>query len=295
MERTNYTEEYAITYLPKRIAESVRKTAALYNGKISEIRLRSSCPVYITAGEKNVSCSVSCTADEMYETVRTLCGNSMYCHSETIKEGYICTPGGIRAGVCGRAVTENGKISAVTDISSVVMRIPHRFPGASDSLCRLICRENFRGMIIYSEPGKGKTTALREICARLGAAPYSMRIAVIDTRFEICGALGGEYTLDALYGYPRAQGIETAVRCLSPELIVCDEIGNASDADAILQSMGAGVPTVVSAHAGSVEELKMKPYINMLLESGAFNYTVGIEREGTDVSYIVKERETVPC
>ena len=105
----NYSEEYALSFLPHRIAESVRKAAALYHGSINEVRLRTDCPVYITAGNKNVKCSAGCTQDEMLSVVRALCGNSLYCHSETIKEGYICTSCGLRAGVCGRAVTENGK------------------------------------------------------------------------------------------------------------------------------------------------------------------------------------------
>lgn len=295
MEKTNYSEEYAITYLPRRIAECVRRSAALYNGRISEIRLRTGCPVYITAAGKNVCCGAGVTEKEMYDTVRTLCGNSLYCHSETIKEGYICTPGGIRVGVCGRAVTEGGKVSAVTDITSVVMRIPHRFPGAADELCKLIIGEGFRGMMIYSEPGVGKTTALREICARLAARPYNLRVAVVDTRFEICASLGGELTVDALSGYPRSVGMEAAVRCLSPQLIVCDEIGNESDADAIVQSMGAGVPTVVSAHAGSISELLMKPYIGKLIYGGAFTYAVKIERHGNETEYSVKETESLKC
>ena len=150
-------------------------------------------------------------------------------------------------------------------------------------------------MMIYSEPGVGKTTALREICARLAARPYNLRVAVVDTRFEICGALGGELTVDALSGYPRSTGMEAAVRCLSPQLIVCDEIGNLSDADAIIQSMGAGVPTVVSAHAGSVGELLMKPYINRLISDGAFDYLVGIKRREGRAEYTVTETETLKC
>lgn len=295
MDKTSFSEEYAMTFLPLRIASAVKKTAALYNGKMSEIRLRSNCTVYISAGEKNVSCGVSCTADEVYATVRTLCGNSLYCHSETVKEGYICVDGGIRAGVCGRAVTENGRITAVTDISSVVMRIPHRFPGAADELCRVILEKDFRGMVLYSPPGEGKTTALREICARLASPPYSMRVAVVDTRFEICGALGGKYTVDALYGYPRAQGIETAVRCLCPQLILCDEIGNEEDAAAVMQSMGAGVPAVITVHGGSIDEIMLKPYIKSLLSKGAFNVAVGIERRDGGLKYTFSERETVLC
>lgn len=274
----DFNEEAALAYLPVRLSEAARKTAALYCGRISEIRLRIGCPMFLSIGNKNVSCGVSPTADELSMIIRSLCGNSLYSHSETMKEGYICTEGGIRVGVCGRAVTEGGKILSVTDISSAAIRIPHRIPGAADGICRLIMEEGFRGAILYSPPGVGKTTALREIAARLGGKPYNLRIAVIDTRFEICGSLGGELTCDALSGYPRAKGMETAVRTLSPQLILCDEISSEEDAAAIYTSFGAGVPTVVTAHAGSLEELCVRPFMRKLIDSGAFTYAVGLER-----------------
>ena len=274
----DFNEEAALAYLPNRLSEAARRTAALYHGVIGEIRLRAGCPMFLSIGNKNISCGISPTADELAMILRSLCGNSLYCHSETMKEGYICTEGGIRVGVCGRAVTEGGKILSVTDISSVAIRIPHRIPGAADGICRLIMEEGFRGAILYSPPGVGKTTALREITARLAGKPYNIRIAVIDTRFEICGSLGGELTFDVLSGYPRAKGMETAVRTLSPQLILCDEIGSEEDAQAIYTSFGAGVPTVVTAHAGSLEELCVRPFMRKLIDSGAFTYAVGLGR-----------------
>lgn len=294
MSSNNYSEEHALAYLPSRLSEAVRRSAALYHGTLGEIRLRAERPVFITVGDKNISCPAVCTSEELNECVSALCGNSMYCHSETIKEGYICTSGGIRAGVCGRAVCEGGEIIAVKDISSVNIRIPHRVPGAADELCRLICDKDFSGMIIYSPPGGGKTTALREICARLSSKPYNLRLAVVDTRFEICGALGGDMSFDALEGYPRAAGMETAVRTLSPQLIICDEIGSPQDAAAIRHSFGAGVPTVVSAHASCLEELCMKSYMRELIDSGAFTYAVGMHRRDgkwlMDISRITPDR-----
>ncbi len=279
MDRNNgYYEECAISYLPVHMGEVIRRSASLYRGTLSEIRLRMGASLMLTARDAGVCTPHKCTDADLSYTVRALCGNSLYSHSETIKEGYICTDGGIRAGVCGRAVTENGKIISVTDITSVSIRIPHRVPGASDGICKLIMKDGFRGMIIYSPPGVGKTTALREIAARLGSKPYCVRIAVIDTRFEICGGLSGDLTVDRLCGYPRAKGMETALRTLSPQLMICDEIGSLTDSEAIRESFGSGVPTVVSAHAKSIDELRKKEYIRDLIDMGAFTYAVGLER-----------------
>lgn len=287
--KNTYFEECAISYLPHQTAEAVRKSAALFRGSISEIRLRTGASLSLTTRDKNILTPYRCTDDDIKYTVRALCGNSLYSHSETIKEGYICTDGGIRAGVCGRAVTENGRIISVTDISSISIRIPHRVPGASDELCKLIMTPGFKGMVIYSLPGVGKTTVLREIAARLGAKPYNLRIAVIDTRFEICGGLGGELTIDALSGYPRSKGMETALRTLSPQLMICDEIGSFEDSEAIRESYGSGVPSIVSAHAGSIDELKKKKYIKDLLDMGAFSYAVGLCRNSQGFSFSVSE------
>ena len=48
-----------------------------------------------------------------------------------------------------------------------------------------------------------------------------------------------------------------ALRSLSPDIIVCDEIG--SDAEEVRQCMYCGVKLVVSAHAGSIRELRGRP------------------------------------
>ena len=72
--------------------------------------------------------------------------------------------------------------------------------------------------------------------------------------------------------------METALRTLSPQLMICDEIGSLSDSEAIRESFGSGVPTVVSAHAKSIDELRKKEYIKELVNMGVFTYAVGLER-----------------
>lgn len=282
----DYIEETSLSFLPLKIREAVTKCAGLYKTSISEIRLRSGCPVFITLGNKNINCGITASSDDIDNTVRILCGNSLYSHSETIKDGYISASCGIRAGVSGRAVVDGGRIITVTDISSVCIRIPHRIPGAGDKVAELLVKD-FGGIIIYSPPGIGKTTVLREVTARLASRPFFMRIAVIDTRFEICSPLGGQYTFDALSGYPRAKGIESALRTLSPQLIICDEIGTATEAEAILDSSGAGVPVCASAHAGSFEELLSKPHIKKLIDLGVFKYAVGLSRNNGETEYSI--------
>jgi len=280
------SEDMALSYIPPALSESVRRTMALYKGKVSEIRMRTGAPVYITADNKNISCNIGATYSEIQWTVRSLCGNSMYSHSETIREGYICTEGGLRAGVCGRAVTERNNILSIADISSVCIRIPHRIKGAESNIIRLILNDR-SGMIFYSKPGVGKTTMLREISATLASPPFNFRVAVVDTRFEICGALNGSFSIDILGGYPRAKGIETALRTLSPEFIICDEIGNSDDAEAIVNAAGAGVPIIASAHAGSFEELIKKRHMKELIENNTFKWVVELSRIGPDLNCAV--------
>ena len=295
MNEINYCEDLALSYLPASISDAVRRTMGLYRGNVSEIRLRADKPVFITVGNKNICCNISSTTDELSRIVRSLCGNSMYSHSETIKEGYICTECGIRTGVCGRAVTEQDRIISVTDISSLCIRIPHRAKGAADELIRLLLDDS-GGLLIFSKPGVGKTTALRELSAGLSSSPFYFRVAVVDTRFEICGALNGNYTIDSLCGYPRAKGIETALRTLSPQYIICDEIANKDDYEAVLNASGAGVPVVASAHAGSYGELGRNPYIIPLIEKGIFRYIVELKRECGKINmYQYGEKETVSC
>lgn len=285
---TESTEEKALSYLPTTISVAVKKAMALYKGNISELRLRAERPVFITANNKNINCGVTATYNDINSTVRSLCGNSLYSHSESIKEGYICTDGGIRAGICGRAVTEGGNIISVTDISSICIRIPHRVAGIADPVIKRIITYD-GGILVFSKPGVGKTTLLREIAACLSSPPFCMRIAVVDTRFEICGALSGRYCIDALSGYPRAKGIETALRTLSPQFIICDEIASQKDAEAIQSCAGAGVPVIASAHAGSREELFENEKIAELVRKNVFKTLVQLERTSDKMNITISE------
>ena len=275
-ELTN-SEKAALDLLPYPLASAAVKTAAQNKGALHEISLRLGQYLAVTSFGRNLRCNIRCTGEDIDFVIRRLSGNSLYSHADTIREGYISGQGGIRAGICGRAVVGGDVINAVTDITSVSIRIPHRIRGAADSAYRLLEDCNFScGMMIYSKPGVGKTTLLRELAVRLSSGDRAHRVAVVDTRCEIMMGIEESLMADVLSSYPREKGIEIAMRTLSPEFIVCDEISRASDAEAVMNAVGSGVRVIATSHAESFEELFSHSFIRELAEKNAFGIYLGL-------------------
>lgn len=262
----------ALRYLPPRLAETAERHAE--GRTVSEIRLRAGGLLTLTTETGNLSTGILCLPGEIDETVSNLCGGSLYAEAGNIREGIITTDCGIRAGVCGRAVAENGRIIAVRDITSVNLRIPRRVPGAADAL--VPHAQAGKSILVYSPPGRGKTTVLRELCVRLASRDCGMRIAVIDTRCELSASLTEAVTADFYRGYPRASGMEAAVRSMSPELLICDELAGEEDAAAVRTVRASGVAAAVSVHAASEADLGRNPPVKRLLDDGLFDVLCGI-------------------
>lgn len=269
-------ESAALSYLPDRLSSEVRKYAALYGGMINEIRLRSGGVLSITIMGENITCKTTVSEEECAGTFMRLCRNSLYSHVDTLREGFITTPEGIRAGVCGRAVCENGEITSVAGAASICIRIPRRVPGAGDVAYEILREMGYKkGLIVWSVPGVGKTTLLRELAVRLANGIDALRVSIIDTRHELGAGINGGL-IDILDGYPRSKGIEIAIRTMSPQVIICDEISNGDDASAILEAAGSGIPVVASAHAGTRDDLLMQKYLHSLLDSGCIGAYIGL-------------------
>ena len=257
------------TELPLKTAERlIHIPHGISHSSIAEIRLRAGRPaVLVTVSGKSLRCSDILTRSDIEDCFLELCRHSVHSFSREIAEGYITLDGGHRAGFCGTAVMRNGELETLRDISSIDLRLAHEIKGCAQELYQAAFADGLHSLLIAGKPLSGKTTMLRDLTRLLGEAH---RVALIDSRSEIAAVYDGTPTLDVglntdvLNGYPRAEGMLTALRTLSPEVIICDEIGN--DHEAAEQCLNCGVKLIAAIHAGSAEELTRSPRTARLSE-----------------------------
>ncbi|MCY1714221.1 stage III sporulation protein AA [Caproiciproducens galactitolivorans] len=259
--------------------------------QVQELRIRVNKPVsiccvkgiYFFDRNGSLACrpgsnTLIATKEDIEECFRNICSYSIYSHQNEIRNGYVTLVGGHRVGISGTAVMDNGEISGIRDISSINIRIAREIAGSANELLDSLKNNVSTGLLIAGPPVSGKTTLLRDIARQLasGVLGNIRKVAVIDERGELAGTCMGVpqndlgVCSDILDGYPKAQGIMQAIRCLSPEYIVCDELGGYDEVSAVEQSLNAGVIMISSIHAGSLEEFLKKRQAVSLLETGAF-------------------------
>ena len=195
---------------------------------------------------------------------------SAYTHREELRRGFI-TANGCRVGVAGTAVVENGEVTGYRSLTSLCIRVAREHIGCASSLAEILFENGIHSALICSEPAGGKTGLLRDLARE--AADRRFSVSVIDERGELSGfsSLDG---CDVLYGAPKAEGIEQAVRCLSPRVVLLDELGNGAELRAVHDAAVRGVPTIATVHARSTANLKQRPALVSLLKNDVFEYTV---------------------
>jgi len=255
-------------------------------GGVREITLRAGRPIaicgdriYFLGGHgltKSAEKGITATDETLSKTLERICHGSVYAMRDSLVRGFISIEGGHRAGVCGRAVTEKGRITHLADISSVNIRIAHQIKGAADGVMSSIISPHLQNTLIISPPACGKTTLLRDIARQLANERYMYRVGIVDERGEIAASYKGIPQMDVgllsdvYHLCPKAEGMSMLLRSMSPQVVITDEIGTKEDSDAILSLVNAGIKIICSAHAYGREDLMQRSETAPLLSHGVF-------------------------
>lgn len=253
--------------------------------KLCEIRIKAGLPViliftdsrrFITQSKRFTQIYsdnlLTVSANELERIFLSMCEYSVHSHMQSLSNGYITLHNGSRVGVYGTAVTENGKISAVKNIKGLNIRIPGDFFGCSSKIISHCFGDCSSNVLICGPPSSGKTTILKDLCRELSDSCLK-KVSVIDERCELSGSYLG-FNTDVLIDYPKADGIEIAVRTLSPEIIVFDEIGKADEVKSVIESLNSGVSFVTTIHCNEENELYFKQQFQLLRQVNAVDYCV---------------------
>lgn len=280
---------YVLPYLPSRIRSSVTAMSDYEQSNIQEIRLRLGRKLTVTLSSKEYYLSKSgklsedpingldVTADDINIVYKLALRDSVHSFQREITRGYVTINGGCRVGFCGTAVLDgsNGyKIENIKDISSVNIRIAREIYGCSDEIYQKVFSNGVCSLLIVGPPSSGKTTVLRDITRRIGNV---QSVCLIDERCEIASVSNAAahndvgMKTDIFSSYNKFEGIMTAVRVMSPKVLVCDEIGSKEDLKALCYAINSGVKIIASCHSTDINEAIIKPVISKLIKMKAFD------------------------
>ncbi|MBQ1818401.1 MAG: stage III sporulation protein AA [Clostridia bacterium] len=281
--------EKLLSFLPERIARAAASAAG--GAAVEELRLRTARPPQLVfANGDALAEGVVFTPDDAKELLERLCRHSVYSHGEELANGFITVDGGSRVGVCGRPVTEGGRVVRLTEITGFNMRVSYEAVGCAEAVMGLLTEGGSPvSTLIAAPPSGGKTTLLRDAarCFSYGVGARPVKVAVADERGELAGSIDGAPSFDlgprtdVMELCPKAAAIPMLIRSMSPDLVITDEVGGGADAEALSEAARCGVRVIASAHASSGEELLARKDLKPILNCGAFTRVLLLKRSGS--------------
>ena len=257
-----------LTFLPADVCAAVGNLNLNY---LTEIRLRRAQPViieysgeyrYLSAGGATARREAALVCADVADVLYRAMGGCVYSYAEELKEGFITISGGIRIGVAGEYVTEGSEIKTIARPTSLNIRIPHLAEGCSDGVYRALFANKLNSVLIYSRPGCGKTTMLRDLARRI-SKEKKCNVLVLDVRSEIGGA-GAGYdlgeTVDVVRSANKLSSIQSAVRAMKPDIVITDELYGEGDMKAVKFARDCGIAVAASSHICEREQLKSMPF-----------------------------------
>jgi stage III sporulation protein AA len=277
--------------------------------KLQELRIKIDKPVIFVSNNKEYIGKYKATTEDLKILIQRISNYSVYAFEEEIKQGYITIKGGHRVGICGKCVLENNTIKTIKNISSINLRICREVIGCSNTLMKYLLEEHqILNSIIISPPKCGKTTLLRDIARNISNGIEYMdftgrKVCIIDERSELAACFEGVPQMDVglrtdvLDGCMKSEGIMMAIRSMSPEVIICDEIGAYKDMESIIAALNSGINLITSIHGFGVEDIYERKVFKDVIDNNVFNRAIVLStRKGictVDYIYDFKEKNYV--
>lgn len=278
--------ETIMRYMTAELRSAMGKVGKGERQQLSEIRLRSCKAAAYVYPDRTSFLTRSGTLTDTPEGAMTvtpadinaivtgLSRHSLHSCTRELRQGYFVIGGGIRVGVAG-TYSDNAE-HILREFSGLNFRISREVVGSAEPIySRLAHSEG--GILICGGVNSGKTTVLRDLCRLMG---QRRKVTLIDERGEIAAMSGGVpmnevgVMTDVITGSTRSEGIVSAIRTMSPEYIICDEIATEEDCEAILSAHGCGVRFAATIHAADCRDLKRRLIASRLISGGVFTYAV---------------------
>lgn len=270
-------EEEVLKVLPGKLINQIKENGSLID--LQEIRIKIGKPVilYSQRGEKILDYLP--TEEDMKYSMMKIANYSLYAFEEEIKQGYITLKGGHRIGIAGECVMDNDTVRTIKSISSLNIRVCREFIGSSNKVMPFITSNgHIYNTLIISPPKCGKTTILRDIGKNISNGMYNLRLSgkkvvIIDERSEIAASYNGIPQMnvgirtDVLDNCLKKTGMIMAIRSLSPEVIICDEIGTQGDLEALNMAFNSGVNIVVTVHGFDIKDVYYRKVFKELIDN----------------------------
>ncbi|MBR2705172.1 MAG: AAA family ATPase [Clostridia bacterium] len=281
--------DFILKCLPQELVNLIIK----HNSKrIEEIRIRCGRQVILNMGNIEVVLKHTINQNEIIKILQNMCSNSIYAYQNQIINGFITLPGGNRVGISGNVVCNEGKVSNISHIYSLNIRIAHEIDGASKDILGYILdtkNNSILNTLIVSPPGCGKTTIIRDIAKNIsnGIPEINFRgidVCIIDERNEIASLCNGMtyndvgIRTDIIDNISKNIGIRMAVRSMAPKVIISDEIGNTNDADAVNYAVCSGVKCLFTAHGSCMDNLMKNKELNRIISLKLFERIIFLDQ-----------------
>lgn len=283
----NYLEVEIFNYFPKQIVKYLKEYVSTLNYELlEEIRIRVNRPILIKYNNQLEVLDYIVKSEDILEIMGYITENSIYSYQKQICEGFITLKGGHRVGISGNVVMEDNKVININYIYSLNFRIAKQIIGVSSKIVDAVFNKNqVYNTLIISPPGAGKTTILRDLIRILSS--YKT-IGVVDERGEIAAMYKDEpqndlgLKVDILNNITKPLGIKMLIRSMSPDIVCADEIGTKDDVEAIKYAVTSGVNGIFTAHSDSIENIKLNPILNELLELKLIDRIIILDKDNRE-------------